>query len=406
MAQPSPALAPPPGNPRFELMDSVRGLAALAVVLAHTYNGPDDAFALEHGYWDNLMGTTAVAVPVFFGLSGFLLARPYFAAWSRGRPGPSLSAFWRRRVLRILPAYWVALTLTALFVPAAAQGAFSDRWWLFYGLMQVYSTADIHNGIAVAWSLSVEASFYLLLPLLAMLMRRVGARPVIYVLLVLGLLMRIGNSVDLGASWNVALQHLVYGLPGQSTYFGVGLLLALWSVEGRPSWMRALSARPTTCWVAAAVLYLAISALLSFVHPMGGFDFRTRFIGYHLMTAVFVTLVVVPAAFDEHPGPVRTLLAWPALVWVGVVSYGLYLWHVPLALHLFDRGMTDAVDGWALAPRVALTYAIVLAGALLTAAVSYYVVELPFLHRKERRPPSHEGVNRDSLLREDVVPTH
>lgn len=404
MAHPSPALAPPPGNPRFELMDAVRGIASLAVVYAHSYDGLHQQATLnEHGYWDNLANTVGMAFQVFFAMSAFLLVRPYFAAWARGEAGPSARMFWRRRVLRIIPAYWVALTLTALLIPAAAPDVFSERWWLYYGLAQVYSTAHIYDGLAVVWSLSVEATFYLLVPLLALAMRRAGARPVIYALLVLGLVVRVANSVDLGAPWNGMVNHIVYGLPGQASFFAVGLLLALWSVEGAPGWMRALSRRPGACWLGAAGVYLATAAVLSFANPVGGLDFRARFVGFHLATAVFVTLALVPAVWNTRAGYVRTVLSWPALTFVGVVSYGLYLWHVPVEQWLLDTWLFELQDGWALAPRVALTLTLVLAGGMLAATVSYYAIELPFLRRKE---PLHEGVNRDSLLRDDAVPSH
>lgn len=382
----SPALAPPPGNPRFPLMDALRGLAAVAIVLGHSYDGLHQQATLqEHGYWDNLANTLGVGVQVFFALSGFLLVRPYLAAHARGEAGPGTLTFWRRRVLRIVPAYWVALTVTAIAVPSAAVGAFSDRWWLFYGFGQTYSEPDRYHGLGVAWSLSVEATFYLLLPWLALLLRRVGARPVIAALLVLGIGVRVANSVDIGATLNPIFVATVYGLPGEATFFAVGMAVAHWSVEGPPGWLRALAARPGWCWAAAGALYLAMSAVLSFANPVGGLDFRTRFIAWDFAAVVFVLLVMVPTAFDERHGVVRRLLLDRRMVFVGVVSYSLYLWHVPLEKHLLDHGLFALEEGWALLPRSALTFFLVLCGSLLTATISYYVVELPFLRLKEPR---------------------
>lgn len=387
----SPALTPPPGNPRFPLLDSVRGLAAIAVVYAHAYDGLHRQATLnEHGYWDNLANAVGMAFQVFFAMSAFLLVRPYFAAWARGRPGPTPRAFWRRRILRVVPGYWVALTLTALLIPAAAPHVFSGDWWLFYGLFQVYSTEHIYDGLAVAWSLSVEASFYILVPALALLMRRAGAMPVIVAMLVLGVVVRVLNSVDLGGA-NGFVASIAYGLPGQASFFGVGLLLAWWSVHGAPAPLRVLIERPVLCWGLAAGVYLATSAVLSFANPVGGLDFRTRFIAFHLMTAVFVTFALLPAIWDERPSIVRSVLSVRALLYVGVVSFGLYLWHVPVEQVLLDEWLIELQAGWALAPRVALTFACVLALGMLAASASYRVVELPFLRRKERVAPRDES---------------
>lgn len=381
--QTSPALAPPPGNPRFPLMDSVRGLAAFAVVYAHAYDGLHlQATINEHGYWDNLANAVGMAFQVFFAMSAFLLVRPYMAAWAKGKPGPTPWQFWRRRILRVLPAYWVALTLTAILVPAAAERVFTGDWWLFYGLVQVYSLDHIYDGLAIAWSLSVEATFYILVPAMALLMKRVGSMPVIVGMLVLGLVVRVLNSLDLGSA-NDFVASIAYGLPGQASFFGVGLLLAWWTVHGAPGWMRALIARPVTCWVAAAALYLAVAAVLSFANPVGGLEFRTRFIAYHFATAVFVTLVLVPAIWDRQASPVRAILSNRVFMYAGVVSFGLYLWHIPIERALLDAWLFELQADWALAPRVALTFALVLAAGMTAATVSYYVVELPFLRMKE-----------------------
>jgi peptidoglycan/LPS O-acetylase OafA/YrhL len=72
-------------------------------------------------------------VGVFFALSGFLLYRPYLAARLAGRPQPSTRSFLRRRWLRILPAYWVALTVLAIW--PGLPGVFTGDWWRYYGLL-------------------------------------------------------------------------------------------------------------------------------------------------------------------------------------------------------------------------------------------------------------------------------
>ena len=104
---------------------------------------------------------------VFFVLSGFLLYRPFFNAELTDAPRPRIRDFARRRVLRIVPAYW--LTLTALAIFPGLVGVFSDHWWRYYGFLQVYSSPPLLRitGIPVAWSLCIEVSLYLALPFYA-----------------------------------------------------------------------------------------------------------------------------------------------------------------------------------------------------------------------------------------------
>jgi acetyltransferase len=79
----------------------------------------------------------------------------------------------RRRVLRIVPAYWVAVAV--LGISPGAVGVFDEDWWRYWFFLQLYSAETLGGGIPVAWSLCVEVSFYLLLPLWT-LAGRLGAR--------------------------------------------------------------------------------------------------------------------------------------------------------------------------------------------------------------------------------------
>jgi len=157
----------------FALFDSLRGLAVLCVVGFHVASLTG---RLGHGVAGRLaevLGTESVLV--FFGISGFLLYRPFVAARAEGRPPPRTRAFLRRRAFRILPAYWTALTLLAVF--PGIVGAFGGEWWRYYGLLQLYWTDSVGRGIPVAWTLCVEAAFYLLLPLWAVGARRLRLGP-------------------------------------------------------------------------------------------------------------------------------------------------------------------------------------------------------------------------------------
>src|SRR4051812_18261375 len=111
-------------------MDACRGLAALSVLVYHLGAVPG------HQPLGKLGDGLQIGVPVFFLLSGFLLYRPFVAARATGSQ-VNVRRYASRRVLRIVPAYWVALT--GLAVTSGLPGVFTSEWWRYYGFAQVYS---------------------------------------------------------------------------------------------------------------------------------------------------------------------------------------------------------------------------------------------------------------------------
>ena len=158
-------------EPRFPLLDSVRAIAALSVLVFHA------------SFWSKITLTGSalapfltrldVGVAIFFVLSGFLLYRPFVRAHLQGTPEPRAVAYGWRRALRILPAYWLALTVIALVVPKPDTFQ-ADHAVVYYGFLQIYGDL-VFGGISQAWTLCVEVTFYAMLPLWALAMRRLPA---------------------------------------------------------------------------------------------------------------------------------------------------------------------------------------------------------------------------------------
>src|SRR3954467_3934053 len=106
------ALTPPEGHPRYPLVDSLRGIAALGVVMFHTsyfLTARDTSLGRPLAHLDS-------GVAIFFALTGFLLYRPFLAGSLGQAPGVPVRLFYWRRALRIAPAYWVALLVLAPFI--------------------------------------------------------------------------------------------------------------------------------------------------------------------------------------------------------------------------------------------------------------------------------------------------
>lgn len=404
LGAPSPALEAPPGQPRFPLFDGLRGVAVLGVLAFHVTEMTGRLGMGPLGRWSEMAGGEAVIV--FFAISGFLLYRPFLAARAAGLPAPRLGGYLRRRALRILPAYWGILTLLALY--PGIRGPFSGQWWRYYGYLQLYSTRTENRGIPVAWTLCVEVSFYLALPVWAWMLRRlpcVGSRLgwLRVELAALGLVALGGAAVQLAAARQKVPYVLGVSLLGQCTWLCVGMAIAALSVARGPARAGRLSGRPGACWGGAILCGVALSALvprgglfglvagLSTVQPAG------RLLARLALEAALAALLILPAVFGGmRDGWPRRLLAAGPLVWLGVVSYSFYLWHLtvaelialPAAPGAFSaRGLGLVSHLSVLRSGVLLVVVLAVAGAL--SALSYRWLELPFLRRKQahcRRP--------------------
>src|SRR5207248_5286076 len=136
---------------RFPLFDSLRAIAALAVVTTHAafYSG---ALNSHIALLRQVAARLDVGVTIFFFISAFLLYRPFARAALRDEPSPEELPYAWRRVLRIVPAYWLALTVTAALLHP--NGSFTlSSVVIHYGLGQTYSTGPFATGCRQPWLL-------------------------------------------------------------------------------------------------------------------------------------------------------------------------------------------------------------------------------------------------------------
>ena len=155
---------------RYPHIDGLRAIAALSVVVFHI---GFVAHASHAGFVNGLRSQALSGVTVFFVISGFLLYRPFVAAnWNARRT--DVAEYAKRRARRILPGYWAVLVVIGfLGLPGAVFGA---HWWEYFTFLQIYDNASLFGGLAVAWTLCVEVSFYALLPIYALVLRRLLAQ--------------------------------------------------------------------------------------------------------------------------------------------------------------------------------------------------------------------------------------
>ena len=313
---------------RVASLTGLRAVAALLVVGTHA------AFAtgkLTHGYVGVMAARLEIGVAIFFALSGFLLFRPWVTAAAAGSQSPSATEYARRRVRRIMPAYVATVLLAYGVYSFYSTGPNPGQSWAgllrHLTLTQTYTDnylfTYLHRGLSQTWSLAVEVAFYAVLPLLAHLLLVVLCgdrwRPA-------RLLAGLGGLAAVSLVWQVVLittdwlpNSAGMWLPAHLASFAGGMALAVLAETG------------VRCPAKVAVP-IALGAFLVVSSPLAGavtmgpvrvWEPLTKTVLY----AVIAALAVAPAALGDR-GFVDRMLSSRPMVWLGELSYEIFLLHV------------------------------------------------------------------------------
>ena len=333
-------------------IDGLRAIAVIPVVLYH---------AGLPGF-----GGGYVGVDVFFVISGFLITGILHDDLSRGRF--SLVDFYERRARRLLPALSVVVLICFIAVwfvegprqfeqfakSAVATATFSSNLW-FWKTSDYFGAAVEFKPLLHTWSLAVEEQFYIVFPLLLWLLH---SRRRSVLLGAMALLC--AGSFTLAAIDVVRAPTAAFYLaPLRAWELGIGVLLALGAVPG--------SGRP---WIREAAAALGAAAILV---PVTLYNGETPFPGFAALPPCLGAAALIWAG-AQGPNRTSALLSLSPMVFVGAISYSLYLWHWPILAVL--RLRLDRID---LPPAVA---AGAVAAAFLAAVVSWTYVERPFRGRR------------------------
>ncbi|WP_254903977.1 acyltransferase family protein [Streptomonospora nanhaiensis] len=233
----------------IEALDGVRALAALMVLVFHV--AIETGAALAPGVLGALLATGELGVPLFFALSGLLLYRPWARAAFGDTPGPRVRPYLWRRALRVLPAYWL-VAVAALLLWSRDHLDSAAVWAQVMTLTYVFDTDPWYvgtgpYGLGQTWSLSVEVTFYALLPLIALLLTRAAVRgrpgPAVRgrrLLVGLALLTAVAVLALLPQYYPEPRPYMYAWLPRCLGMFAVGMALAVlgewaWREGGRAS---------------------------------------------------------------------------------------------------------------------------------------------------------------------------
>jgi peptidoglycan/LPS O-acetylase OafA/YrhL len=384
-----------------EGLTGFRALAAAWVMLFHvnSFAGPR-AIELRLGSLavevHPLLTCGWVGVDLFFVLSGFLLATHLLQALARPAPGIHRRYF-AARIRRVFPAYWAQLAIL-LGVAVAITGSL-PAWAKYLPLhipMLHFVSEQASFGINnVYWTLPIEFSFYLCLPLVARLLARAergGARSRWATLALL-------YAASLALVW--AYRYVAFRmysaspvntivwaasqLPGSFDQFMAGVAAATalrwWRLDG----LRLSTARKGALSSALAIAGLGgVVAMIYFIDAIYLEYWRGHpaLFYWHSLTSAFAALAVLGIALG---GPLtRALFENRPVVWLGTISYSIYLWHYPILQWL--KPPLDAMKA-GLGVYLVVTVPLIIAAS----ALSYYAVEKPFLARA-KRPETPAGL--------------
>jgi peptidoglycan/LPS O-acetylase OafA/YrhL/lysophospholipase L1-like esterase len=352
-------------------LDGLRALAVLAVIAFHEQLG-----------WapGGLLG-----VGVFFTLSGYLITDLLLGQWSaRGRV--QLADFWARRARRLLPAVFVMLAVVTAWVTVAdrarlgslrgavgAAATYSSNWFLIVQNQSYFARFAPPAPLDHLWSLAVEEQFYLAWPwllLLGLLWVRNGrgrrsrrARPVARLAV---------PTLVLAAASGAAMLALYHpGLDPTRVYEGtdtraLGLLIGAALAMAWPSRRPAPSARAARVLldVGGAAGLALIAVMIWRTGQYSPFIYRGGLIVLSVATAAVLAAAACPGAWTGR------VLGWGPLRWLGVRSYGIYLWHYPVIVLTSPASSTENLT------RAALQTTATIAAA----ALSWRFVEEPIRH--------------------------
>lgn len=323
-------------------IDGLRALAAFAVVAHHV---GFDTGTTTHSRFGVILEQLDIGVAVFFVLSGFLLGAPFVQRILDDRPIDGIGRFWLRRAARIYPAYWLVLTVMVVFLGTSIDSLY--QFVAYYGLIQIYDADLFFGGMVQAWTLCTELAFYAVLPLIAItakfMVRRLKRISADNALLAGCVLLYLAST-----AWRLAMYgfHPSFGriallwLPGQLDLFALGLGLAVLRArtnrdERFNQRVQAFVRIPALWWAAAAAVFAftCVAGLLRPIVPVGTpftFGDGTEF-SRQIAFGLFSLLLIAPIALRRSPDRITSMtLGSRPMVFLGVVSYGVYLWHKSL----------------------------------------------------------------------------
>lgn len=370
--------ASPPKAPYFAFLEGMRAIAALVVVINHIYA---EIYPVHYGvlpspplgFLSYFMVLGHLSVTVFIVISGFCLMVP--VANNGGRMRGGFTRFIQRRARRILPPYYLALSLSLLLIMTVLGQKIGTHWDTaidirtsdiiahYLMLQNIFGTGRINY---VFWSIATEWQLYFTFPLLIYAIRRGGLAHTLLTVLVVGYALQLALG---DTRWARANLHYV-------GFFALGMGAASVALDPLMSFTKRHVA------VFAGTIGVCALVVLGFMAHWGWENAPSQFLYYDLPTGLATFCLLLIAIRAGRDNLVQRLFGWRPLVAIGTFSYSLYLMHVPVIVLLLQYVLHPLGLRGDLGFLVMATFG--LAVILALCYLFYLVGERPFLNTKRQ----------------------
>jgi peptidoglycan/LPS O-acetylase OafA/YrhL len=357
---------------RIDGLDTLRAVAIALVFMFHymvfTSHEPTFGWLSEVGW---------IGVDLFFVLSGYLISNQLFAGLAKGRR-LSLGAFYGRRLLRTLPNYYVVLAFYVLF-PAVGGGRTLPAVWKFLTFTQNF---ELKAGTAFshAWSLCIEEQFYLVLPVVIVLVAAARrslrlAWVLVGLVIAAGIVTRSVLWLEYGGLAPGYMPKIYYSSFCRFDEFLPGVAVALVKNFHPGVWARLVARGRLMLGLGVALFVVLVALLLTTYESDDGHGYFMTGFGYSLLAIDFALLVIAALSPSSLLWRTRVPGARQLALW----SYAIYLTHKPVA-----ELVAPALEAQGVSAKSWLAVGVITAASIAAGWLLFRLVETPFMRLRER----------------------
>lgn len=361
---------------KIDGLTGLRGYAALWVTVFHAVGFVPAIFWFPPINFSYVAFTGQTGVDIFFVLSGFFLALPFLQ-----NPDKKIEFFhyMHRRCARIFPAYYFQITILFILSLIGYYSTALISNWIAHILM-VHNFSSAWSGFinGVWWTLPIEFEFYIALPFIILAIKRFGSIKILTSLICIAISYKI-NIMHMNVGADIAYKSwLLNQLPGSMDLFSCGIGAAIIHMKLAKESKRSI--------ISFYLMTIGIIGMVAMLHWLRNIPKESYWSGHYLLFlwgilhGSCVALLVIGIALVNRIS--RVLFSNRLCIFMGEISYGVYLWHMPVMLLIFKNPIISPyIEGSRSLTYMLIMLAICLIATVGIAAFSYFAIELPLIRK-------------------------